>query len=131
MIITSPANERLKQARRVRDGRDPEWIFVEGERLAEECLRSKLKLLACFHVPEPTPRARAIIDELERAGCPAYATIEAVLATISDTVNSQGLIVLAERPRFTIDQAMSPPGHGLPYTPPQSSTPDPAPNSPQ
>jgi TrmH family RNA methyltransferase len=130
MIIISPANERLKHARRVRDGREPEWIFVEGERLVEECLRSGLKVSACFHLPEPTPRAQAIIDQLESAGCPLYPTIEAVLATISDTVNGQGLIVLAERPRFTIDQAMTPPGRHFTPRAARSSSSDSHLNSP-
>ena len=108
MLITSPANERLKQARRVRDGREADLIFIEGERLIAECLQSNLKPVACFQAAPQSPRAQSIIGELERAQCPIYPTTEAVLATISDTVHSQGLIVLAERPQFTLDQAISP-----------------------
>jgi TrmH family RNA methyltransferase len=98
MLLTSPANERLKHARRVRDGREPELIFIEGERLAEECLQAGLALIACFHTPEPSARGQQILTALRARGCPLYAAPETVLATISDTVNSQGLIVLAERP---------------------------------
>ncbi|MGH9798939.1 MAG: TrmH family RNA methyltransferase [Blastocatellia bacterium] len=105
-MITSPANERLKHARRVRDGRE-DLIFVEGERLIEECLLSGLALAACFHSPEPSPRAQTILAELADRGCPLLPTADAVLATISDTVNSQGLIVLAERPTATIEQVLS------------------------
>ncbi len=107
MIITSPANERLKHARRVRDGREHGLIFVEGERLVEECLQSGLKLIACFHAPEPDQRAQTIIAELARRNCPLYPTAEAVLETVSDTVNPQGLIVLAERPVHSLDQALA------------------------
>jgi RNA methyltransferase, TrmH family len=106
MIITSPANERLKRARRVRDGHEPDLIFVEGERLVEECLESKLKLIACFHSPDPGQRAKNIISALERIGCPIYPTAHAVLETVSDTVNPQGLIVLAERRNFTLEQTI-------------------------
>jgi len=98
MLLTSPANERLKHARRVRDGREPELIFIEGERLTEECLSAGLALTACFHTPEPSARSQQILAALRARGCPLFAATEAVLATISDTVNSQGLIVLAERP---------------------------------
>jgi TrmH family RNA methyltransferase len=98
MLLTSPANERLKHARRVRDGREPELIFIEGERLAEECLQAGLALTACFHEPEPGWRSQQILTALRARGCPLYAVTEAALATISDTVNSQGIIVLAERP---------------------------------
>ncbi|MGH9832505.1 MAG: TrmH family RNA methyltransferase [Blastocatellia bacterium] len=107
MIITSPANERLKHARRVRDGRERGLIFVEGERLVEECLQSGLKLIACFHPPDPNPRAQSVITELARRDCPLYPTAEAALETVSDTVNTQGLIALAERPCSNLDQVLA------------------------
>jgi TrmH family RNA methyltransferase len=106
MIITSPVNERLKHARRVRDGREEGLIFVEGERLVEECLQSGLKLIACFHLPDPTPRSQQIITAIAQRDCPVYPTADAVLETLSDTVNTQGLIVIAERPVCTLDQVI-------------------------
>ena len=107
MIITSPANERLKQARRVRDGREPELIFVEGERLIEECLQAELQLEVCYHAPELGARAQSIVTELARRECPLFPTADAVLATVSDTVNTQGLIVLAQRPAATLNQVLT------------------------
>ncbi|MBP6824495.1 MAG: RNA methyltransferase, partial [Acidobacteria bacterium] len=107
MLITSPANERLKHARRVRDGREEGFIFVEGERLIEECLQSNLAVEACFHLPGLSPRAETILTELAKRSCPSFATADAVLATISDTVNTQGLIVIAKRPFDTLDQVLS------------------------
>jgi RNA methyltransferase, TrmH family len=106
MVITSLSNERLKHARRVRDGREPELIFVEGERLIEECLQSGLKLAACFHEPDPTPRAQKLIGEMASRGCPLYPALRAALETVSDTVNTQGLIVIAERPESDFDRAL-------------------------
>ncbi|MFN0108855.1 MAG: TrmH family RNA methyltransferase [Blastocatellia bacterium] len=106
MLITSPANERLKHARRVRDGREDDLIFVEGERLIEECLQSRLALTACFHSPELSSRAQTILAEITRRNCPTFATADAVLATISDTVNSQGLIALAERPKAKVEDVL-------------------------
>ncbi|MEK7832573.1 MAG: RNA methyltransferase [Acidobacteriota bacterium] len=107
MLITSPANERLKHARRVRDGREDNLIFVEGERLIEECLQSDLAMEACFHSPELSPRAQTILAELTERACPLLPTADAVLATISDTVNTQGLILIAERPSATLAQVLS------------------------
>lgn len=95
----------------MRDGREPDLIFVEGERLIEECLQSKLKLIACFHSPILSRRARTIIAELAGNNCPVFPTDDPVLQTLSDTVNTQGLIVLAERPYFTLDQTLA---HDLP-----------------
>ncbi len=104
MLITSPANERLKHARRVREGREPDLIFVEGERLAEECLQAELPLLVCFHSPEPSERAQAILAQLK---CPLFPVTDAVLATISDTVHTQGLILLAQRPQADLGKTLA------------------------
>jgi RNA methyltransferase, TrmH family len=106
-MITSPANERLKQARRVRDGRESDQMFIEGERLIESCLESAVELLACFHSSETTPRGSAIITEIERRGCPVFETAAPVFATVSDTVNPQGVILIAGRPRYQLASAMT------------------------
>jgi TrmH family RNA methyltransferase len=106
MVITSFSNERLKHARRVRDGREPDLIFVEGERLIEECLQSGLNLTACFHEPDPTPRAQQIIAEMAGRGCPLYQANRAAMETVGDTANTQGLIVIAERPKSDFDRAL-------------------------
>jgi len=106
MVITSSSNERLKRARRVRDGREPGLIFVEGERLIEECLQSGLKLTACFHAPDPNPRAQKIIAQMARLDCPLYPATRAALDTVSDTVSAQGLIAIAERPESVFDQTL-------------------------
>ncbi|NOT62568.1 MAG: hypothetical protein HOP19_20375, partial [Acidobacteria bacterium] len=83
MLITSPANERLKHARRVREGREPELIFIEGERLVAEVLQAQLSLHAAFHLPELNDHAAALLKEMN---CPLYAVSEAVMTTLSDTV---------------------------------------------
>jgi RNA methyltransferase, TrmH family len=107
MLITSPANERLKHARRVRDGREPELIFVEGERLVEECLQAQLPLVAGFYDAEPGTRTQAILVELQRRACPLYSTTSAVLSTLSDTVHPQGVVVLARRPSTGLAQMLT------------------------
>jgi TrmH family RNA methyltransferase len=99
-MITSPANERLKQVRRVREGREPGLMFIEGERLIESCLHSPVELVACYHSDEPTERAAAILEELARRECPLLVTAAAVLATLSDTVSPQGMILIARRPHY-------------------------------
>ena len=107
MLITSPANERLKHARRVRDRREPGLIFIEGERLIEECLQSHLLLSACFHSQQPSQRAQAILNQMAQRGCPSFAVTDAALAAVSDTVSTQGLILIAARPAMKLDQALA------------------------
>lgn len=105
MVITSPANERLKHARRVREGREPDLIFVEGERLVEECLQASLTLHTCFHLSEPNERAASLLDQIS---CPRLAVSAAVMTTLGDTITPQGLIVLAERPQKTLAEVIAP-----------------------
>src|SRR5687768_11730284 len=94
--ITSRNNRRLKLARQVRDGREPRYIFIEGRRLADEAVRSGLNIRDCylasgFNAAEllevPSMRS-AIIAELT----------ESVFGSIADTKQSQGIILIAERP---------------------------------
>lgn len=108
MLITSPVNPQLKFARRVREGKELDSIFVEGERLCEECLKSDLPLTVAFHTPEPTPRTAAVIAELWRRQCHVYETVPEAFAVVSDTVNPQGIIIIAARPVWTMEQVIHP-----------------------
>lgn len=101
MIISSSSNERVKHARRVREGSERDLIFVEGERLVAECVSSGLKLHACFSGAEPSETQRAL---LERMNCPVHALAEPVLESLGDTMSTQGIIVIAERPWPQVDQ---------------------------
>jgi TrmH family RNA methyltransferase len=80
-------------ARRVRDGRDKFRIFIEGRRLAEEAVRSGLKVTECF-----------VSEDFDDAGlvasidAPTFRIPEKVFKTIADTDSPQGIIVIAERP---------------------------------
>ncbi len=106
-MIASAANEKLKFARRVRDGREEAWIFVEGERLVEECLQSKLPLNACFYSPDLSERGRAILEELSARRCALYQITNALMADLADTVHPQGIVVLAARPSVTLQEAIA------------------------
>lgn len=108
MLITSPVNPQLKFARRVREGKEPDAIFVEGERLCEELLKSDLALITAFHTPDPTPRASAVLEELWRRQCHVYETATEAFAVVSDTVNPQGIIIIAAHPIWELDQVMHP-----------------------
>ncbi len=107
MLITSPANQHLRRARGVRDGKEPELIFVEGERLAEECVRSGLQLVACFYAPSPTLRMWEVVSDAHRRECPTFEVAEEALNAISDTVSSQGIILLAARPACSLERILT------------------------
>lgn len=101
MLITSSSNERVKHARRVREGRERDLIFVEGERLVAECLSSNLKLHACFTASEPSATQQGLLQRIE---CPVFQLSESVLESLSDTPSTQGIILIAERPFPAVDR---------------------------
>ena len=98
--ITSRDNQRLKNAKNARDGKIAGALFVEGLRLAEECLKSGLKINEVFYVETFTenPRGAALVKKLSEIGCELFEVPAALLKTISDTKNPQGLILVAEKP---------------------------------
>lgn len=100
MKITSRDNSLLRRARAVRDGKLPELIFVEGLRLCEEALRSKLSIDALIYSEELERKDRAarVIEELSKISGKAAAVSENLLASISYTRTPQGIIALASRP---------------------------------
>lgn len=100
MQINSASNEKIKHARRVRDGRESGLIFIEGLRLAEEAVNSSLTIEVCFSdSPEkPEPRLSALLKRLEQNSVPHFTTTTDIIRAMSDTVQSQGIILIARRP---------------------------------
>ena len=94
--ISSRDNERLREARRVRDGKQLDKIFVEGTRLVEEAVRSDTRIDCLFVTKGGLARAAELID---LAGArDVYQLSDSAFQSISDTVTSQGVALLAERP---------------------------------
>jgi TrmH family RNA methyltransferase len=109
MQITSAANEKVKHARRVRDGSEDGLIFIEGLRLAEEAASSDLTIEACFH-PSNAPgdgRMEALLHRLSTQGTLMLETTTDIIRSLSDTVQTQGLILIARRPSTTAGQLLS------------------------
>lgn len=92
-LITSRDNGRLIAARRVRDGRDKFRIFIEGRRLAEEAIRSGLRITECF-------LSEDFSDEVLSGSinAPGFRMPERIFKTVADTDTPQGIILIAERP---------------------------------
>lgn len=98
--ITSRDNTRLKLVRRIRDGKAPGIVFVEGVRLAEEALRSNLVIENAFlsETAATTERGREIAGQLEGLQIDTFLLSDQLAASIADTANSQGVILTARRP---------------------------------
>lgn len=98
--ITSRDNSLLRLARAVRDGKNADYIFVEGLRLCEEALRSSLDVEAVIVSDELLRKEKAAqsIAELSQASRRSASVSEKLLESISYTKTPQGIVVLAGRP---------------------------------
>ncbi len=96
--ITSRDNQRLKFARRVRDGNEADFIFVEGARLAEEVLRSNLKISDVLFTENfsQTERGESFLKTIGSFNLAKVS--QNIFDSLSDTKNSQGIIVICEKP---------------------------------
>jgi TrmH family RNA methyltransferase len=98
--MASRENRRLVAARKVRDGKMRDLIFLEGKRLADEALRSNIRIEDCF-VSDSFAESEVGSQFLKAANLK-----EARIAGMTDrffdsiaaTNHPQGIILLARRP---------------------------------
>ncbi len=97
--ISSRDNQRIKQARKVRESLIGDAIFVEGLRLAEEVLRSNLEISDIFFTDSfsQTERGQAFLQKVENLNLAEIP--EKILASLSDTKNPQGIVLICEKPK--------------------------------
>ena len=96
--ITSRDNDRIKNARRVRDGRVGGKIFLEGLRLIGEAAKSRTQIDSLFVTDDVLDQ----LDENELASWlrpeRIYHVPDSILQSIADTNTSQGIIAIADPP---------------------------------
>jgi len=80
--------------------------LVEGPKLALEALGAGLRLVEAAASPraETTAVGARALAELRTHGVPVRRMAEALLDSLSEAGTSQGLVALAERPRFEADR---------------------------
>lgn len=94
--LTSRENGRLVRVRKIRDGKEPTRIFIEGRRLVVEALRSALVLEECF-VAEGFADTDLLKSVRRRVAAIAEVP-DRIFNSIADTRQPQGIIVIAKRP---------------------------------
>ena len=117
--IESRDNPRLKLARKIRDGREHEFVFVEGTRLAEEAVWSDLRIEFCLFDSQylSDERGTALIEAVQQKTVEVFELNEQLLASVSDTISSQGIILICRRPladRSAFERALEIPTGGMP-----------------
>lgn len=103
-IITSRDNAKLKFARGVRDGRETGIIFIEGTRLVREAFRSNIDIVQVLVSADfsETEKYCELSELIEGKRLAVTKVASNLFASIADTENAQGVVVLAHRPRFKL-----------------------------
>lgn len=108
--IISRDNSRLVNARKVRDGKVSELIFIEGKRLAEEALRSGIQIVETFVSDDFADDS--ILEVVKKQTSPITALPEKLFRSIADTDSPQGIVLIAKRPsasqKITLDSSQLP-----------------------
>ncbi|HRY30272.1 MAG TPA: RNA methyltransferase [Elusimicrobiota bacterium] len=103
--ITSRKHPLVQRLREIRDSKDPSRLFVEGVSLAKELLSSSLTTTHFFYTKDfadgpPPPVFQKMIAE---AKTPGALLSDDVMSYVSDLKTPPGLILLAERPSFRLE----------------------------
>lgn len=103
--ITSRDNQKLKFARKARDRKITDAVFVEGVRLCEEVLRTGLKIKECFFCDgfAENVRGRELINAISASAENIAEIKKTIFPTIADTKTSQGIVLIVEKPQTTKD----------------------------
>lgn len=95
--ISSRDNPKIKFVRAVRDGKERDFIFLEGLRLAEEVLRSDLPVKDILYTESFAASERGQ-EFLKNQQTNSAEVAEKIFDSIADTKSSQGIIVIAAKP---------------------------------
>lgn len=100
IVITSRSNPRLARVRKVRDGKVPDEIFVEGRRVVGEVVRSSAGLIECVMAEQlaQTGFGKNLRTRLDRQNVPTLIVSNALFKSVSDTIHSQGIALIGRRP---------------------------------
>lgn len=102
--ISSRDNQKLKYARRVREGKIKDAVFVEGLRQAEEVLRSKAKIIDCFYDETfgENKRGADLIKKIEAESQNAAVIVaNRIFSSVAETNTPQGIVLIAQKPLTT------------------------------
>lgn len=117
--IESRANPLLKLARKIRDGRIKDKIFVEGVRLAEESLRCGVRVELCIYRAGfgASGRETPLLTAVAKSGVDIMELSAQLFSTVADTETSQGIALICERPasdRESFEDAIDSAGAKMP-----------------
>jgi TrmH family RNA methyltransferase len=102
-VVRSRANPLFRRLRALKErGAERDLCLLEGPTLVEEALAARVEVAEAVAVPEleASPRGAAILATLRAKAVPVRLLHAGLVASLSETETSQGLLALARRPRF-------------------------------
>jgi TrmH family RNA methyltransferase len=100
VVITSKSNPRIQLARalagRAKDRREEHAFVAEGVRLVEEAIASRWPLRCVLYSSDLNDRGRRLLAHLKDRGGQVDEVDHRLLASLSDTETSQGIVALLE-----------------------------------
>ena len=93
--ITSRDNQHLKFARRVRDRKEPDYIFIEGKRLCREAVVSGVAIEYMF--VSDRFNAAEFDAFTNKENVRVFVVADSLIASIADTDSPQGIVMVARR----------------------------------
>jgi TrmH family RNA methyltransferase len=98
-MITSAHNPRIQKVRGLlnhrRDRTRHEVFILEGVRLVEEAVKASWPLEQVFYSDKLSGRGRLLLEVCVREAIPIEEVDDAILNSLSDTENSQGILAVA------------------------------------
>jgi TrmH family RNA methyltransferase len=107
-MITSPSNNRIKEARKLQRRRERHaqgQVLIEGVRLVRDAWLAGVTLHHVFYAPELLGEQEAtvaLIQELAAAGIELVPCSASVFATLSETVTPQGIAATVALPQLPV-----------------------------
>lgn len=105
-MLTSVDNPRIKAARKLLNRRHrtaTDRVLLEGVRLIQDALHSQVACEVAFYAPElmaANQAAMALVHQLREQQVECQPCSPPVLASLTETVTPQGLVVVAHLPQF-------------------------------
>jgi TrmH family RNA methyltransferase len=109
-VITSPQNPKLKLARslmaRPKERHEARAFVVEGVRLVEEALTAAWPVQFVLFDSGLSERGRSLLKQLEAKNIEVEQVSDALLASISETENPQGILAVLSHDLLPIPQSI-------------------------
>lgn len=97
-LIRSRSNPLYKRLTALKENLERDACLLEGPRLVEEALHAGVAIREAVAGPRGQERSGALLAMLEARGVPVRLLDEALLASLSESETSQGVLAIAERP---------------------------------